>query len=259
MKPLNQETIRSKLTDSHGFYFSNIEVVAEIDSTNDELKRRAALGIKIDGHALVAELQTAGRGRNEKHWFSPPVGNIYLSVGVKMPIAESLSGFSLAIGVAVAQSLQLDNLKLKWPNDIYLEGCKLGGILIESTAPSECIVGIGINVAMQPGDVTDADGIDQPWTSLETAMGGEVDRDDLLVQLLEQVSTAIFKFRASRLQSFMKEWERMDMVRGKRVRLTLGSGQQIEGEACGIDTGGALQIDTGSTIKSFISGELRLL
>lgn len=259
MKPLDQQAIRNRLANTHGFHFSNIEVVAEIDSTNEALKRSSVSGVEIDGHAIVAELQTAGRGRGGKPWFSPPVGNIYLSIGVNMSITDSLSGFSLAIGVAVAEALQDERVRLKWPNDINFEQRKVGGILIESTANSECIVGIGLNVAMRPLDVT-KNAIDQPWTSLEAEAGDkEIDRTSLLIRILEQTSMAIVRFRANRLKSFMKDWERLDAVYGKRVRLSLGSGCKIEGQALGIDAYGAIKIDVGNGPESFVSGELRLI
>ena len=233
-------------------------MLAETDSTNAVLKRLAQEKIKISGCAIVAERQSAGRGRGEQHWYSPAGCNIYLSAGVDMPMAARFSGYSLAIGVGVARALKSPQVKLKWPNDILINGRKVGGILIESATDAECIVGIGLNVAMQPEDVTSEAGIDQPWTSLHAELGA-LDRDQLVVDLLEEISLVTDGFMANRLHAFMDEWAQKDAICGKRVRIELAPHKTLEGEALGVNSDGALQVDTGAGIESCLSGRLRLI
>ncbi len=130
-----------------------VEVLPEVDSTNTELMRRARVGL-IDPVLLVAERQTAGRGRLGRPWAGEAGASLTFSLGLPLAPAD-WSGLSLAVGVALAESLHPD-VRIKWPNDLWLHDRKLAGILIETAgtgaaaAPRCVVVGVGINITERP-------------------------------------------------------------------------------------------------------------
>ena len=135
-----------------------VEAVAEIDSTNSELMRRARAG-RTAPTLLVAELQTAGRGRLGRGWQSGDGergGALAFSLGLPL-VPCDWSGLSLAVGLAVAESLHPD-IRLKWPNDLWWQGRKLAGILVETAGTGQpgtgryAVIGIGVNIAPLPGE-----------------------------------------------------------------------------------------------------------
>src|SRR5262245_8695313 len=166
---LQPELIRSRLSPSTSAWLKELTIHPEIGSTNAALVQRASQSA-IDGVVYLAELQTAGRGRRGREWLSPFGRNIALSVGMSVNRAAArLGGLSLAIGLATIDAITKCvpcELSLKWPNDILLEGRKLGGILVEvadARAPVSVVIGVGLNVGI------DADAraqIDQPIADL---------------------------------------------------------------------------------------------
>jgi len=237
-----------------------IDVLLEVDSTNNRLREQALQGAPA-GSVCVAEMQYAGRGRRGRTWVSPFAANLYLSLLWRSAAgAASLGGLSLVAGIAVLRSLRdlgVDSAGLKWPNDILADSAKLAGILIdvvgESSGPCAVIIGVGINVAMpQPA----ATRIDQTWTDLQTLTGrADVSRNRLAARLLDHVLPAVAEFEAEGLQPFLEEWRRHDMVDGRDVDLRLPN-EVIRGTARGIDAGGALLVDTDAGRRRFASGEV---
>ena len=133
-----------------------VEVLRELDSTNSELMRRARAG-RTEPVLLVAEQQTAGRGRMGRDWQSAAGASLTFSLGLPLAPAD-WSGLSLAVGTSVAESLN-PAVRLKWPNDLWLDDRKLGGILIETASFGEggagrrqAVIGIGLNIAPRPAD-----------------------------------------------------------------------------------------------------------
>jgi BirA family biotin operon repressor/biotin-[acetyl-CoA-carboxylase] ligase len=241
---------------------ASVDAFLEIDSTSTWLRQRALDGAP-SGSVCVAEMQSAGRGRRNRHWVSPFAASLYLSLLWRSATgAAELGGLSLAAGVAIVRSLRtfgIDTAGLKWPNDVLVDGAKLAGILIdvigESTGPCSVIIGVGINVAIPE---TVAAEIDQHWTDLRRLTGREaLSRNRLASIVLDNTFAAIAEFEHSGLQPFLEEWSRHDVIQDRQVSLQLPN-EVIHGRACGVDSGGALLVDTASGRRRFASGEVSL-
>lgn len=235
-------------------------LLAEVDSTNRFLLEGddpAGGGVA----ACMAEFQSAGRGRRGRAWISPVGANLYLSVlRVYSMAPESLQALSLAVGVAGARALQslgVPAVALKWPNDIQLDGKKLGGVLLEMAGASggswRVVAGIGINVAM-PRDAG-AD-IEQPWTDL-AAHGVPADRNRVASRVLAEVIAAGEQFANAGFADFHDEWQRLDALRDREVVLEDGAEKRY-GTARGVDTSGALLLDVNGRRERIVCGDISL-
>lgn len=257
---LEHEQIHTALAPETRARLDSINILLDIDSTNNQLRAQALQGAPA-GSVCLAERQQQGRGRRGRSWVSPFAANLYLSLLWRISAgAMALGGLSLVAGLAVLRGLRefgIDSAGLKWPNDIVVDNAKLAGILIdvvgESTGPCAVIIGIGVNVRMPPAA---GSGIDQAWTDLCTLTGHPaVSRNRLAACMLEQVLPAVDEFEARGLQPFMDEWRRHDLVHGRPIDLQLGD-ERIRGTACGIDAGGALLVETAAGRRRFTSGEV---
>jgi BirA family transcriptional regulator, biotin operon repressor / biotin---[acetyl-CoA-carboxylase] ligase len=237
---------------------SGLQVDFEMESTQLLALRHAApeQGIAV----WLAECQTGGQGRRGKRWLSPPLANIYASLNRRFQCAMAdMSGFSLACAVMLAQSLQargVEGVQLKWPNDIWLDGEKCAGLLIqmrgEAAGPCELTVGFGVNVHLQ---AEQALGIDQPWTAIAKHQPGLWDRNVLLAGILTDLQHGFTRFEQGGFAAFQADWKALDGLFGKVVRLDLGV-QQIEGIADGVEADGALRFQGQNGLQRFHSGEL---
>lgn len=217
--------------------WSKIKVFEVIDSTSSWLKEQTEYPL-----VCLAEEQTNGRGRNGNRWHSPDAENIYLSFNWLFGSQpKHLPLLSLWIGIAVAQaieSLGVNGHGIKWPNDLYWLNKKLGGILIEtSSASSGVIVGIGINT-----NVLVIDGVDQPWTSLSNILGGTVDRNKLLITLLDELWRAMIAFQQLTPDTLRLSWSKWDLLQDKQVSFQK-NGEILEGIARGINASGYLLVE----------------
>ena len=236
---------------------SSIEVFNVIDSTNKYLKKN--IEQLNNGHACLAEAQTAGRGRHGRHWISPFGASLYLSMYWSFPGGyQAVGGLSLAVGVAVVSALKkmgLTDIQLKWPNDIYSQGKKLAGILIEAEGQMgeacHCILGIGLNVAM-PGNMVQ---IDQPWIDLAQMTYEVPDRNKLAAYLLDELILTLREFEESGLRPFVETWRSLDLYCDKPVKLLMGQ-KQVFGICRGIDGNGALILETENVRRSYYGGEI---
>ena len=241
----------------------SLDVQAEVDSTNTRLLDTDPAQ---DPQLLLAEFQTAGRGRRGRQWRSPFAANLYLSLAWSFPSwPRNLTALPLAIGMACAQTLRETGLAavgIKWPNDLYLDGRKLGGILIEhrGEAGGNCrvVIGIGLNVAMSDQQ---ADGIDQPWTALQPALLSRglpaVSRNALASALIEQLLKTLNRFAEQGFDSFAAEWPAYDLAQGRPVRV-LQADRQFEGIGRGVDAQGALIVEAMDQLHTLHSGEISL-
>jgi len=235
-------------------------VLDSIDSTSAEALRRLEQGVEAP-FLVLAERQTAGRGRRGRKWVSPFAENLYYSLVLRVEGgARRLEGLSLVVGLAVMQALRragVAEVGLKWPNDLLVAGRKIAGILLELVGdPADVchvVVGIGINVNMQAMD----EGIDQPWTSMRIEAGKLVDRNALVCQLNEQLQNYLAKHRERGFAALQAEWEANHLWQGRKVMLVAGA-QQIEGVALGIDRQGALRLKVGEIERQYSGGELSL-
>ena len=209
-------------------------------------------------------MQSAGGGRRGLAWVSPFARNLYLSLTWEFPgCNEALAGLSLATGVAVVRSLAdlgQGRLGLKWPNDIFYEGAKLGGILLESHGSGEggcqLIIGIGLNVAMPRAA---ADDIGQTWTDVRSLAGGDPpDRNRLLAAVLNELLPLVAGYEDSGFSSWREEWLQLDVARDQPVVLEGPDGKRQRGVARGVDASGALLLETSTAMRTVHGGEISL-
>jgi BirA family transcriptional regulator, biotin operon repressor / biotin---[acetyl-CoA-carboxylase] ligase len=265
----------------------SVEVVARTTSTNTQLLERARVAREPEGDnafvqvrrsiesgafgrraadiqpcLLVAEHQTAGRGRLGRTWKSVPGASLTFSLALPMRMAD-WSGLSLAVGVAIADALEPDavpgvpRIGLKWPNDLWLmhapgAGVKLGGILIETVAAGAqrlAVIGIGLNVMPleQPEAGTTEFGSLQEFEPQTTAPA-----------LLERVALPLVKalklFEREGFMAFAERYAARDLLRGQPIRTTLAD--VPEGVAQGVSNDGALLVQTGAGLQRISSGEV---
>ncbi|MFT5674688.1 MAG: BirA family biotin operon repressor/biotin-[acetyl-CoA-carboxylase] ligase [Paraglaciecola sp.] len=234
-----------------------VDVFNVIDSTNQYLKNE--LMNLHNGHACLAEAQTAGRGRHGRQWVSPFGASLYLSMYWSFPGGyQSVGGLSLAVGVAVVSALKkigIADVQLKWPNDIYAQGKKLAGILIEAEGQMggacQCVLGIGLNMSM-PGNLVQ---IDQPWIDLAQITDEVPDRNRLAAYLLDELVLTLREFEQSGLQPFVPHWQSLDLFRDKEVKLIMGQ-KRVLGICRGIDASGALILETDNVRRAYYGGEI---
>ena len=233
------------------FYFD------EIDSTNSFVLKHAE-ELK-SGDICIAEYQSAGRGRRGRKWASPYGSHLYASMLWQFPqgMAQAM-GLSLVVGCSLAtvlEKLGLNEVAVKWPNDVYLEGKKLAGILVEMSgqADGECqvVIGIGVNLSMP---ATAAEQIDQPWADV-LSQQALPDKTEFATALHQQLKTDIHLFEQQGLSAFVERWQQVDLYRDQSVKLLMAD-NVIEGICRGIDTQGALLLEVDGKVKAFVGGEI---
>lgn len=224
----------------------SVEVLPQIDSTNTELMRRARAG-RVEPVLLVAESQTAGRGRLGRDWQSRIGESLTFSLG--LPLAPpDWSGLSLAVGVSVAESLHPD-IGLKWPNDLWWQDRKLAGILIETAAVGAqryAVIGVGINIAPR-----DAAGLATPPAWLQALEPG-IDAPGALARLAAPLVRAAKAFEIMGFAPFEARFAARDVLRERDVTLSDGT----VGTAHGVDGTGALLVHTALGMKQITSSEV---
>ena len=257
-----------------------VEVLPQVDSTNSELMRRcraaslAALANSASGSPeppeailLVAEHQTAGRGRLGRQWQSQAGASLTFSLGLPLQPAN-WSGLSLAVGVSLAESLEPANgkpptLQLKWPNDLWLGQRKLGGILVETASWGDqryVVIGVGLNVTLPDEDFSAAssssagDAQSPPPmapTSLQALWPG-VDAAWALQAVAAPLVQAVLEFEREGFAPFRARFAARDALAGRRVKLSDGT----EGTACGVGAHGALSVQTLNGLQDISSLEV---
>jgi BirA family transcriptional regulator, biotin operon repressor / biotin---[acetyl-CoA-carboxylase] ligase len=236
-----------------------IRVLAGTDSTNTQLMAANGAG---DPQALLAEHQSAGRGRHGRSWHSPFGTNLYLSLAWTFPQwPAELTALPLATGVATAAALdelRLESLRLKWPNDLWCGDAKLGGILIEQRGESggacRVVIGLGLNVAMRSATTAH---IGAPWTTLAEQLGKAPSRNALAGRILAQWVAMLERFAREGFAPFEPGFRALDLLRNRAVQLALPDGE-LGGIARGVDETGALLVDTGDTRRRILSGDVSL-
>jgi BirA family biotin operon repressor/biotin-[acetyl-CoA-carboxylase] ligase len=235
-----------------------LEIHWTIGSTNSHLME---LKPQPDSTIVcLAERQEAGRGRRGNTWVSPFGKNIYLSVGTKFRRRTSeLGGLSLVIGIQVIKTLRnlgLDNIGLKWPNDVLLLKGKLAGILVELKREHQgdvfVVIGIGINFELEEKH---SESIDQPWSELKPHI--TLSRNDVAGQLVNNMLMALEVFESRGFSAFRDEWNESNLYRGREVIVHLGE-EQISGRDAGVDNNGNLLLETTEGIRVFAAGQVSL-
>ncbi len=250
IEPLDESRIRAAMTGQS----AEIEVMPAVGSTNAELSRRQ----QIHRRAVLAETQTAGRGRRGRGWLSPPGAGVFASLGWRFDIGLSgLGGLSLIAGLAAAEAIKRIadfEIGLKWPNDLVVDGHKLGGCLVEVSGPADgpciAILGVGINLRLPQEQHPD-----QPWTDLHS-QGMAVGRNALAGALIDALATGCEQLGEQGLEAFSGDWARHDILYGREVECLGGDGQRLTGTADGIDEQGRLRLLTPDGLQSLSSAEV---
>lgn len=234
-----------------------VEVLPEIDSTNTELMRRCRAG-RLEPVLLVAEHQSAGRGRLGRSWVSSPGASLTFSLGLPMRPPD-WAGLSLAVGVSVAErlaALGVTGLALKWPNDLWLGAAKLGGILIETAsmgAQRYAVLGVGLNVRKpdlpQPQPAAGSVPL-VPAAGLQSVL--KLNAPQVLGQVVPALMQDVRHFEREGWPAFAQRFAALDGLAGRRVLLSDGR----EGLACGLGAGGALRLQTVDGLIEVVSGEV---
>ena len=261
-EPLDPAKIRAALAREVREHVISVEAVWSIASTNTALLARPN---PADGSSevLLAEFQSAGRGRRGRAWLAPPGGAICLSLSWTFREApEDLSALGLVIGVCAVRALRelgAENVALKWPNDLLIEGKKLAGVLIdlraEAQGPACVVIGIGMNVALGAAVLERIAQAGTAATDLESAGLTEVSRNGIAAALVSACVEGLLEFGRAGLKSFLAEWREADALRGRAVSVTAGEGV-ARGLACGIDLHGALMVETRDGVRRFVSGDV---
>lgn len=244
----------------------SVQVLAEADSTNNRL---LAIPPPEPGEARVclAEFQTQGRGRSGRRWLSPPGSGICLSLAWQFARPPgNLSALSIEAGLAVRQALLstgIPGVMLKWPNDLVVNGGKLGGLLLELRAegngPCHAVIGVGINFRLPRGigrEVELSGGL-TPVDLNEVCDGEMPDRNALVAKIVGLLFRRLEMFAAGALERQTSEWRAADALFGRTVTIATGQGNLV-GRAVGFDRDGALRLDRGGKIERITAGDVRV-
>ncbi|MDN5869717.1 MAG: biotin--[acetyl-CoA-carboxylase] ligase [Nitrococcus sp.] len=260
IEALSAQVIASHLASSTRALLDRLDVVASIDSTNTALLSEAA----SDRRLLFAEHQRCGRGRRGRRWESPWSGGLYLSLRwVYADLPSGPGGLSLLVGVALADALEAlgyGAIGVKWPNDLFRDDRKLGGVLIElsgdPSGPCRLVIGVGINWYMPHALASE---LDQPAMGLlnTTCAGPLPGRNRVAAALADALVRACQEFPANLGDSLAERWRRRDVLYGREIVIRQACGS-VKGRMAGIDHQGALLIETATGLRRFYSGETRV-
>jgi BirA family transcriptional regulator, biotin operon repressor / biotin---[acetyl-CoA-carboxylase] ligase len=258
---LDENIILANIGEKSRTLIKSFELFDRIHSTNTHLVKRASENAP-SGSVCLAEQQTNGKGRRGRNWVSPFGKNIYLSILWRFQSSPmAISGLSLAIGVAVIRALKChfpNTFQLKWPNDIYYEDKKLGGILVEvygeSDGPCTAVIGLGLNINISQ---TEALTITQQWTDLTRITGEQPTFRNLLTgTLISQLLQVLSEYEVGGISSYLNEWREYDCLKDKPVTLYIGQ-HRYDGIVKGIDDNGLLLLARADgSIQAYASGEV---
>lgn len=238
-----------------------VEVHSIIDSTNSYLLRKVPNQIQHQ-QACIAEYQTAGRGRRGRQWISPFGSHIYFSLYWQLDHGMSQAmGLSLVVALALSDAIkavcQLE-VQLKWPNDLYLAGKKVAGILIElegqADGPSHCVIGVGLNLRMPLNCV---EKISQPWADLYSHCETMPDRNEFAAVIIHCLIKRMYFHQTSGFKAMMTEWHDKDLYLNKPVRLMTGN-NETQGIYRGVNEQGAMLLEIGGQLSPIWAGEVSL-
>lgn len=265
LQMLDADAVRAGLPGPVRRRLGAVDLYWEIDSTSSELQRRGALAPDLS--MVLAETQSAGRGRRGRTWLSPPGLNLYLSCLKRFDTGfAALGGLSLAVGAIVLRaldSLGIGGAGLKWPNDVLARaedgrpGGKLAGILVELSGeyqgPCAAVIGIGLNLRLTPALHAQTG---QPASDLAALCGGTPpDRNRVASTLIAELAEGLPAFEREGFAAFAADYARHDLLRDLPLRLS-GALGDFEGVGAGVDARGALRVRTGDGMRSIDSADV---
>ena len=247
-----------RITDQLSSRLDCLDILLDVDSTNSYLLERAGdhMGKR---YAVLAEKQRAGRGRRGRHWVSPFGKNIYLSLLVTLPgDLSGQEGLSLMTAIAVERALVqlgIGGIHLKWPNDVYLDGRKLAGILLEARQSQanycQIVIGVGLNLSLSDNDAVS---IEQPWAALRQYQP-DLSRNQVAATLLAHLLRMVDEFQREGFAPWVQYWAERDLYYQKEVNLVSGINEK-RGIVKGVNRKGELLLQTEKGMEVIIAGEL---
>ncbi len=261
---LSLERLRRHLTTE--LVGHHVYIFGTVDSTNRVLAQMADRGA-AEGTVVLAEAQTAGRGRHGSSWFSPEGANLYASILFRPRITpRELALFAPIASLALAETVWLEGApaRIKWPNDVVVRGRKLGGVLVEAPVFSgrvvHVILGIGVNLNVQPGELAAGLGeAAEAAVSLREVLGRDVDRNVFAAALLSRLEKWHHTFLTRGPDAVRAAWQARDALHGHRLEARTGSAV-CEGWCRGIDTDGGLIVeDDAGQAQHIFAGAVRVL
>jgi BirA family biotin operon repressor/biotin-[acetyl-CoA-carboxylase] ligase len=243
---LDSMAIFSALTPQAQQHIKAIQVESVLESTNQTLLEHPSQTPR----ACLSEYQTAGRGQQGKHWVSPYASGLCLSVQWASPHRPT-PALSLVMGVALAELLQsqgIKNIRLKWPNDICVNGKKLAGLLLETRYQAgmyKCVLGLGLNIAVP----TQHAAIDQAWIDCQQ-LGLNLSRNIFAAACISAILNAKGIFAAQGFAAFSEAWHDFDMLRGQQLTLPQHNGE-TSGTVLGVNAEGALLLETATGLVAY--------
>ncbi|WP_265523914.1 bifunctional biotin--[acetyl-CoA-carboxylase] ligase/biotin operon repressor BirA, partial [Providencia heimbachae] len=219
---LDQSIIKDQIHDV------NIIVEPVIDSTNQYMLDR--IPDLTSGDTCLAEYQSAGRGRRGRQWLSPFGCNLYLSMYWKLEQGPAAAiGLSLVVGIIIAETLNKlskNKVKVKWPNDLYMNDKKLAGILVELTGKTgdaaHIIIGVGINIGMDKNNIENNNKINQQWSSLRDEVKN-IERNQLSINIIQALRESLVLFEKEGLTPFLDRWFELDNFLNRKIKLLIGN------------------------------------
>jgi len=266
--PLDAKLIREQLNSTARSRLRQLEVAWELQSTNSTLFARTDVPPE-HCDVLLAEVQSAGRGRRGRTWLASPGGALCLSLGWSLgQMPRDMGALGLVVGVCALRALRAHvpagvqaatPLQLKWPNDLICENRKLGGILIDMRAeaggPAYVVIGIGINAALDATARTQINAAGTEPCDLQSLEVPTLQRNAVAASLIECLARGLTVFEHEGLRPFREEWQSADALLGRAVNVTTVQ-ETTRGVARGIDLDGALLVETPHGLVRFVSGEV---
>jgi len=260
--PLDPTKIREQLAREVRAHVARIDAAWSLESTNTALLARANPDSGA-AEVLLAEYQTAGRGRRGRAWLAPPGGAICLSMSWTFrEVPQDLGALGLVVGVCALRALRahgIETVSLKWPNDLLLGERKLGGVLIdlraESAGPACVVIGIGLNLALGPELLRRIAESGTAATDVASAVQPVPARNTVAASLVSACVVGLLEFERRGLRPFIEDWRAADALRGRTVNVSAADGG-ARGVARGIDLHGALMVETPQGLRRFVSGDV---
>lgn len=264
---LNADSICAQLTPEHRQRLDAPEIFESISSTNEWGLQQCRAG-RTAPFVCYAEQQSRGRGRRGKIWVSPERSNIYMSLAwtFALPV-NALGTLPMVMGVAVIKTLEqlgVVGALLKWPNDVFVQGQKISGVLIETckleAESTTVVIGVGLNYAMPDLPIEDSLGLDQLWTDIcrQLDKNSLPDRNQVAGSLLQQCIMMCERYQAEGELLFGEYTEKYDACRQQAVRLGFESGESVLGLALGITERGMLRVLVDGEEREYNSAEVSL-
>jgi BirA family transcriptional regulator, biotin operon repressor / biotin---[acetyl-CoA-carboxylase] ligase len=261
---LEERAIRAAIAGDRSDRLRSLDLLFDVDSTNTRL---LALGPPPHGCAdvILSELQHAGRGRRGRHWIAPFGGSIALSMSWSFTDASRASpSLSLCVGVAIARALQragASGVGLKWPNDIWFDDRKMGGILIEvraeASGPAHVAIGVGLNVRLSSAMRAQIEALGVEAAAVADACSAPPSRNFIAGAIIDALLSMLADFERDGFSGFREAWTALDALRDRPAQVLMGEAV-ICGTARGVDAHGALLLERDGRLQEFVSGEVSL-